>query len=159
MSTAISETTPSIEATGTEFDRRVADLGPARDDLGPARDDLGPAREDLGYASVQRLLRGGARARALTPAHRSAMDRRPPGARPDGGMVAYDRAPRTSAPRRGCGEHPMRRVEQAQIGFAVLAVAALVTALVVVGFIALAHMRAGGWSAETGAPAPAVVEE
>ncbi|MBF6165858.1 hypothetical protein IU486_13865 [Streptomyces gardneri] len=144
MSTAISDTTPSTDATGAELDRRVIDLDPARD--------------DLGYESVQRLLRGAARARALTPAYRSAVDRRPPGARPGGGMVDYDRAPRISAPRRGCGDHPMRRVEQAQIGFAVLAVAALLTALVVVGFIALAHVRAGDWSEGQGASVPAAVE-
>jgi len=52
---------------------------------------------------------------------------------------------RVSGVGRAGGVHPVRRVEQAQIGFAALAVAALVTALVVVAFLGLAHLRAGSF--------------
>ncbi|MET9213939.1 MULTISPECIES: hypothetical protein [unclassified Nocardia] len=54
----------------------------------------------------------------------------------------YDRVP---GARQARGVHPVRRVEQAQIGFAALAVAALVTAIVVVAFLGLAHLRAGSF--------------
>ncbi|WP_039799227.1 hypothetical protein [Nocardia araoensis] len=144
MSTAISHVTRSVGAAEAEGGRRAADPVSVQD--------------DLGYESARRLLCGGARPRALTPAHRSAVDRRPPGARPGAGMVAYDRGARTSARRRSRGEHPMRRVEQAQIGFAALAVAALLTASAVVGLIAVAHVRAGEWGGGPGRSVPAVVD-
>ncbi|MET9024308.1 hypothetical protein ABZW96_01660 [Nocardia sp. NPDC004168] len=144
MSTAISHVTPSIAAAEAEAERRVADPAPAQD--------------DLGYESARRLLCGGARPRTLTPAHRSAVDRRPPGARPGAGMLVYGRGVSTFARRRPRGEHPMRRVEQAQIGFAALAVAALLTASTVVGLIALSHVRAGEWGGGSGRSVPAVVD-
>jgi hypothetical protein len=140
MSTAISDVTPSLGSAVAQPER-------------PAD----PDRDDLGYETARRLLCD-ARARALTPAHRSAADRRPPGARPRAGAVAYDRGSRPLARRRAHGEHPMRRVEQAQIGFAVLAVTALVTALVVAGLIAMAHVRAGEWVGDADRPVPAVVD-
>ncbi|MBF6225468.1 hypothetical protein IU470_10160 [Nocardia abscessus] len=145
MRTALSGSTPSIDATAAELDRGVAGQDQAPD--------------DLGYETAQLLLRGGARARALTPARRAAVDRRPLGARPGGGLVDYDRGARTFAHRRADGEHPMRRVEQARIGFAALAVAALLTALVVVGLIALAHVRAGEWGGGPGGSGPAMVRD
>ncbi|MBF6217696.1 hypothetical protein IU479_06185 [Nocardia abscessus] len=145
MRTTLSDSTPSIGATAAELDRGVAGLDQASD--------------DLGYETVQLLLRGGARARALTPAHRSAIDRRPFGARPGGGMVDYDRGARAFTHRRAHGEHPMRRVEQAQIGFAAIAVTALLTALVVVGLIALAHVRAGEWGGGPGGSVPAMMQD
>jgi hypothetical protein len=141
MSTAISDVTPSLGSAVAQSER-------------PAD----PDRDDLGYETARRLLGDGARARALAPAHRSAADRRPPGARPRAGAVAYDRGSRPLARRRAHGDHPMRRVEQAQIGFAVLAVTALVTALVVAGLIALAHVRAGEWGGDAGRPVPAVMD-
>jgi hypothetical protein len=140
MSTAISDVTPSLGSAVAQPER-------------PAD----PDRDDLGYETARRLLCD-ARARSLTPARRSAADRRPPGARPRAGAVAYDRGSRPLARRRAHGEHPMRRVEQAQIGFAVLAVTALVTALVVAGLIALAHVRAGEWGGDADRPVPAVVD-
>ncbi|MGY2026501.1 hypothetical protein ACW9HR_09080 [Nocardia gipuzkoensis] len=145
MRTTLSDSTPSIGATAAELDRGVAGLDQASD--------------DLGYETAQLLLRGGARARALTPARRSAIDRRPFGARPGGEMVDYDRGTRAFTHRRARGEHPMRRVEQAQIGFAAIAVTALLTALVVVGLIALAHVRAGEWGGGPGGSVPAMVQD
>ncbi|MGW4324727.1 hypothetical protein ACWEKR_02415 [Nocardia sp. NPDC004573] len=144
MSTVISDVTLSRGASVAESARRAADSGPARD--------------ELGYETARRLVCDGARSRALTPARRSAVDRRPPGARPGAGMVAYGRGSRAFAHRRARGEHPMQRVEQAQVGFAVLAVTALITAVIVVGLIAMAHVRAGEWGGESVRPAPAVVE-
>ncbi|MFE7741050.1 hypothetical protein [Nocardia sp. NPDC057455] len=143
MSTAISDVPPSLGAAVAEPERRA---------------DLASAQDDLGYETARRLLCDGARARALTPAHRCAADRRPPGARPPAGVVAYGRGSRTVARPRARGAHPMRRVEQAQIGFAVLAVTALVTALIVVGLIALAHVRAGEWGGDSGRPVPVMVD-
>ncbi|MGQ4614915.1 hypothetical protein [Nocardia sp. R7R-8] len=144
MSTAISHVTRSLGAAEAEGEHRAADPVSAQD--------------DLGYESARRLLYGGARLQALTQAHRSAIARRPPGARPGAGMVAYGRGARTFAWRRPRGEHRMRRVEQAQIGFAALAVAALLTASAVVGLIALAHVRAGEWGGAHGRSVPAVVD-
>lgn len=138
MSTAISDVTLSLGASVAKSERRAADPGPA---------------DDLGYEAARRLVRDGARSRALTPAHRSAVDRRPPGARPGAGMVAYGRGSRAFAQGRARGAHPMRRVEQAQVGFAVLAVTALITAVIVVGLIALAHVRAGEWGGDSVRPA------
>ncbi|MGK8556589.1 hypothetical protein [Nocardia gipuzkoensis] len=145
MSTAISEITPSIDkADAAALDRRVARLDAAED--------------DLGYDTARRLLHGGARSRALTPTHRSAVDRRPRDSRPGGGVVGYGDGARAFGRPRAAGAHPMRRVEQAQIGFAALAVAALLTALVVAGLIALAHARAGEWGGASGGSVPAVVD-
>ncbi|MEV6321821.1 hypothetical protein AB0M45_11570 [Nocardia sp. NPDC051787] len=144
MSTAISEITPSIGRKDAALGRRIADLDTADD--------------ELGYDTAQRVLRGGARSRALTPAHRSAVDRRPRDSRPGGGVVGYGDGAKAFVRRQAAGAHPMRRVEQAQIGFAALAVAALLTALVVAGLIALAHARAGEWGGGSGGSVPAVVE-
>ncbi|MEU4340563.1 hypothetical protein AB0H00_04700 [Nocardia sp. NPDC023852] len=139
---AISDITTSIGAAGAEFDRRGA----------------AAAAVELGYETGPRVWRGGARARAMVPAHRSAVDRCPRGARPGGTAVLYDRAARTSALRRARGRHPMERVERAQVGFAVLAVTALLTALAVAGLIVLAHVRAGDWGGGSVGSVPAVVD-
>ncbi|MFD6272902.1 hypothetical protein [Nocardia asteroides] len=78
--------------------------------------------------------------------------------RPRRAAVRSDRGPRAVGSRgavlyasvsgvgRARGAHPVRRVEQAQWGFAALAVTALLTALVVVGLLGLAHMRSGGFA-------------
>ncbi len=61
--------------------------------------------------------------------------------------------------RQARGAHPGELVEQAQVGFAVLAVAALLSALVVAALITLAHVRAGDWGGDTGpGTVPAVVD-
>ncbi|MEU2252066.1 hypothetical protein [Nocardia xishanensis] len=97
--------------------------------------------DDLGSDSTPRLRRGGLRAVAAPV--REVADRRPRVSRP-GGVDLYRRGPvRTPAVRRPRGAHPVPSVEQAQLGFAVLAVAALLSALVVAGLLGLAHWRAG----------------
>ncbi|MEV4125183.1 hypothetical protein [Nocardia sp. NPDC049707] len=115
---------------------------------------------DLGFESgrrVQRPHRGGVRALA---AARAVADRRPRDGRPGGAVVLYDRGPvRTRALHQAGGPHPMKRVEQAQVGFAVLAVAALLSALVVTALVGLAHWRAGTFGADTPATVPVVVEQ
>ncbi|MBL1078962.1 hypothetical protein JK358_31615 [Nocardia sp. 2] len=47
------------------------------------------------------------------------------------------------------GAHPLNRVQRAQIGFAALAVSALMTALAVAGLIGLAQLRAGDFGSQT----------
>lgn len=60
-------------------------------------------------------------------------------ARPPSGVMRYDR------PRVRFAEtpHPQARVEQARIGFAALALAALLSALAVGGLLGIAQLRAG----------------
>lgn len=117
--------------------------------------------DDLGFDTVPRVRpahRGGVR--VLDSVHRPLADRRPRGARPRDGVVRYDGGPlRTPALRRSHGAHPMvQRVEQAQVGFAVLAAAALLSALVVVALIGLAHWRAGTFEQPAPTVAPVVVD-
>ncbi|MEU0873709.1 hypothetical protein [Nocardia brasiliensis] len=145
MSTAISDIKTEIGATRKSVALRVAD------DLD--RREVGADEIDLAFATVPRVHRGTLRTRALDST-RSVVDRRPPSARPRGGVVVYDRGTRTSAVRRARGVHPGELVEQAQVGFAVLAVAALLSALVVAVLITLAHLRAGDWGGEM-PPVPA----
>ncbi|WP_433598032.1 hypothetical protein ACQPXH_19850 [Nocardia sp. CA-135953] len=115
---------------------------------------------DLGFESVprvQRPHRGGVR--ALESA-RVGKDRRPSDSRPGGAMLLYGRGPaRKPALRQARGPHPMERVEQAQVGFAVLAVSALLSALAVTALIGVAHWRAGTFGGETPTTVPAVVEQ
>ncbi|WP_330256809.1 hypothetical protein OG874_20955 [Nocardia sp. NBC_00565] len=115
---------------------------------------------DLGFESVPRIRRprrGGVRA---LDAARAASDRRPRDGRPGGAVVLSDHGPvRAHGLRQAQGPHPMARVERAQVGFAVLAVAALLSALVVTALIGLAHWRAGTFGGETSPSVPAVVEQ
>jgi hypothetical protein len=114
---------------------------------------------DLGFDSVprvQRPHRGGVR--TLDPAHRSVANRRPRGNRPRGAVALYERGPVRTAALRLQGPHPMERVERAQVGFAVLAVAALLSALVVTALIGLAHLRAGTFDNGRSTTVPAGVE-
>ncbi|WP_330179373.1 hypothetical protein OHB26_23235 [Nocardia sp. NBC_01503] len=93
------------------------------------------------------------------------MDRRPCRARVR--PVSRDRA-RVGRPHvvtrravgRPLGAHPLNRVQRAQIGFAALAITALMTALAVAGLVALAQLRSGEFGAQTTSvvdvvPAPA----
>ncbi|GAA5055622.1 hypothetical protein [Nocardia callitridis] len=130
------------------------------------------AHADLGFDTIPRVdraRRSVARPRAAEVVCRAAVDRRPGTARPRAAVIGYDRAPRFSpiaresvvdrvVDRRRPVEDPMRRVEQARVGFATLAVTALLTALVVVGMILLAHARAGSWDAGSSSSAPSVVQ-
>ncbi|MFC6012638.1 hypothetical protein [Nocardia lasii] len=85
-----------------------------------------------------------------------------------------DRGPRPRAPRtevslytRGSvpsarparGLHPLHRVEQAKVGFATLAVTALVTALLVVAFLLLAHVRSGSFVDQIDSSVPGVSQQ
>lgn len=145
MSTAISDIKTEIDATRKSVALRVGD-GLALDPR-----EVGAEEIDQAFATVPRVHRGTLRTRTLDST-RSVVDRRPPGARP-GGVAVYDRGTRTSAVRRARGAHPGELVEQAQVGFAVLAIVALLSALVVATLLTLAHLRAGDWGAET-IPAP-----
>ncbi|MRH89711.1 hypothetical protein GFY24_20060 [Nocardia sp. SYP-A9097] len=94
-----------------------------------------------------------------------AIDRRP--CRALAQPVARDRArvgrPHVVARRtvgRPLGAHPLSRAQRAQIGFAALALAALMTALAVAGLAALAQLRSGEFGLQTTSvvdmvPAPA----
>lgn len=93
----------------------------------PARGDRQPA----GLRPVRRNRPGPARRRPFD-------DRRPADTRPRRGAPTAER--RIARPR---GPHPVRRVEQATAGLATLALTALITALVVLALLAIAHWRAG----------------
>ncbi|WP_433656426.1 hypothetical protein ACQPW1_34870 [Nocardia sp. CA-128927] len=157
MSTAISDIKAEIGATGTGLVPRadaVLDIDTREAD--PR--DIDAAEIDRAFETVPRVHRGTLRTRSLDSTHRSTIDRRPRGARP-GGVAVYDRGTRTSTVRRPSGAHPGEMVEQAQVGFAVLAVAALLSAFVVVALITLAHLRAGDWGGDTPtSTVPAVVD-
>ncbi|MEU7138651.1 hypothetical protein ABZ942_04290 [Nocardia sp. NPDC046473] len=157
MSTAISDINTELGAPGAAL---VPHVDAARDidtrEVDPR--DIDSAEIDLAFETVPRVHRGTLRTRPLDSTHRSIVDRRPRGARP-GGVAVYDRGTRTSTVRRPSGAHPGELVEQAQVGFAVLAVAALLSALVVAALITLAHLRAGDWGGDTStSTVPAVVD-
>lgn len=91
---------------------------------------------DIAFATVPHT---DSPARVARPAR---TDRGPRGTGPRGAAPRYDRVSGVWPAR---GAHPVRRVEHAQIGFATLAVVALATALVVMAFLGLAHLRAGSF--------------
>ena len=70
------------------------------------------------------------------------VDRRPLVGRPGGTPVRYERV-RVAPRRRTHAPSPAVRLERAQVGFAISALAALVTALFVVAMLLLAQWRAG----------------
>ncbi|WP_157556777.1 hypothetical protein [Nocardia acidivorans] len=121
---------------------------------------------DFGFDSLPREVRAEtAPADVADTAWRPAVDRRPCRARVQ--PVSRDRA-RVGRPHvvtrrtigRSRGAHPLNRVQRAQIGFAALAITALMTALAVAGLVALAQLRAGEFGAQTTSvvdvvPAPA----
>ncbi|MFG1772436.1 hypothetical protein ACGFIX_22890 [Nocardia salmonicida] len=86
---------------------------------------------------------------------------------------SVDRGPQPRAPRselslyahgsvrtgRAKGMHPLHRVERAKAGFAALAVTALVTALIVVAFLGLAHVRAGSFVDHVDSTIPGTSEQ
>ncbi|MFI9510274.1 hypothetical protein [Nocardia sp. NPDC052566] len=115
--------------------------------------------DDLGFDTVPRVApaRRGA-TRALESLHRPAVDR-PRGVRPRAAVVAYDERPaRIVAPASVRELSPMARVQEAQAGFAMLAMAALLSALVVTALICLAHWRAGTFDGGVPATVPVVVD-
>ncbi|MFF2551485.1 hypothetical protein ACFVUS_10830 [Nocardia sp. NPDC058058] len=121
---------------------------------------------DFGFDSIPWELRGSrAPERVDAVARQAAADRRPCRARVLPVSREHARAGRPhvvtrrpAGPARGI--HPLNRVQRAQIGFAAIALTALMTAMAVVGLIALAQLRAGEFGSQTVsvvdvAPAPA----
>ncbi len=107
------------------------------------------ADTDLGFDSAPRVRRSP----AVAPACAGLGNRRPRGARPAAAVVRYERMRvRAVAGERDRGPHPSERVERARIGFARLAVTALVSAVVVCGLVGVSQLR----SAEAG-PGPTTV--
>ncbi|TDP41548.1 hypothetical protein [Nocardia ignorata] len=118
--------------------------------------DITEAEVDLAFATVPRWE--STRSRSVTRA--LVGDPSPieaPTRRVRAGVRASDRGPELRGPRSeqalyarvvgsgARGAHPMVRVRQAQAGLAALALTALVTALIVVTFLGLAHLRAGSF--------------
>ncbi|WP_336081706.1 hypothetical protein [Nocardia sp. SSK8] len=114
--------------------------------------DLTDAEVDLAFATVPRS-EPLSRPRRMVPRDTGAESRR----RPRSELALYDRGSVPVA-RPARGEHPLRRVERARRGFAALAVTALATALIVVAFLGLAHLRAGGFAERVDAPLPGITE-
>lgn len=79
------------------------------------------------------------RPQAVRVGRRQVRSGRPRTARPPSGVMRYDR-PRV---RFADTPHPQTRVEQARIGFATLALAALLSAVAVGGLLGIAQLRAG----------------
>ncbi|WP_067706891.1 hypothetical protein [Nocardia yamanashiensis] len=129
----------------------------------PRGRELGSAASDLGYDSLPAELRGTrAPAAVAGAAWRPAVYRRPCPARVQSGARtrANVRSGHVVARRvagRAAGPHPLHRVHRAQMGFAALALSALLTALAVTGLIALAQLRAGDFGTETTPPAVELV--
>ncbi|MGS2805406.1 hypothetical protein [Nocardia sp. MW-W600-9] len=111
-------------------------LAVARSVLAAASERPADAELDLAFATVPQT---DSPRRTREPA-RSERGPRQAGRRTEAALYA-----RVPGARRARGVHPVRRVEQAQIGFAALAVTALVTAIIVVAFLGLAHLRAGSF--------------
>ncbi|MEU4813139.1 hypothetical protein AB0H20_28370 [Nocardia fluminea] len=119
----------------------------------PRRIELTDAELDLAFATVPRS----APARRPRELVRPPADRGPRHHAPRSELSLYSHGPVRT--RRARGAHPLRRVEQAKAGFAALAVTALVTALIVVAFLGLAHVRAGSFADPVGSTAPGVSEQ
>lgn len=111
--------------------------------------DLTDAELDLAFATVPRTA-------PVRRPRRTEVADRGPGHRAPRGALAASGPVRGVGPARGA--HPLHRVEQAQRGLAALALTALATALIVVTFLGLAHLRAGGFGDRTEAPVPGVAE-
>ncbi|MFJ1456793.1 LysM peptidoglycan-binding domain-containing protein [Nocardia sp. N2S4-5] len=107
--------------------------------------EIDSAGGDLGFDTVPRLPSVPTRSWPAEPARPDPDLRRPGGDRPRAAVVRYER-PRTELSR---GPHPFDRVERARLGFATLAVTALVSAAVVCGLIGVAHLRASASAGES----------
>ncbi len=119
----------------------------------PRRIELTDAELDLAFATVPRSEP----ARRTREVERPSADRGPRYSAPRSELSLYARGPvRTGRAR---GAHPLRRVEQAKAGFAALAVTALVTALIVVAFLGLAHVRAGSFVDHVDSTVPGISEQ
>lgn len=119
----------------------------------PRRIELTDAELDLAFATVPRSEP----ARRTREVERPSADRGPRHRAPRSELSLYARGPvRTGRAR---GAHPLHRVEQAKAGFAALAVTALVTALIVVAFLGLAHVRAGSFVDHVDSTVPGISEQ
>lgn len=157
MSTAISDI--DTVASGSEARGARGDLVPGAGgerQAAPGRPLSGAADGGSGGRGAVRVRpsRGGLRTRQAI--HRPA-ERRPRGARPRAGVVRYDSRPTRLAPS-GYPADSTHRVEQAQVGFAVLAISALLSALVVTALIGIAHLRAEAVAPQQHPQRPAIVE-
>ncbi|MEU4649650.1 hypothetical protein [Nocardia fluminea] len=119
----------------------------------PRRIELTDAELDLAFATVPRT----APARRPREIVRLPADRGPRRHAPRSELALYAHGPVRT--RSAQGVHPLHRVEQAKAGFAALAVTALVTALIVVAFLGLAHVRAGSFAGHVGATTPGISEQ
>ncbi|WP_410869681.1 hypothetical protein [Nocardia sp. A7] len=114
---------------------------------------LTDAELDLAFATVPRSEP----ARRTREVVRPSADRGPRQRAPRSELSLYARGPVRVG--RAEGTHPLRRVEQAKVGFAALAVTALVTALIVVAFLGLAHVQAGGFVDRVDSTTPGMSEQ
>ncbi|MGW0634021.1 hypothetical protein [Nocardia salmonicida] len=112
---------------------------------------LTDAELDLAFATVPRSA---PQRRAIV---RPPVDRGPRYRAPRSELSLYARGPVWTG--RAEGMHPLHRVERAKAGFAALAVTALVTALIVVAFLGLAHVRAGGFVDHVDSTIPGTSEQ
>ncbi|WP_156090826.1 hypothetical protein [Nocardia cyriacigeorgica] len=156
MSAAISDI--HTVASGSEARGARGDLVPGAGgerQAPPGRPLPGAGGGSGGRGSVRvHPSRGGLRTRQAI--HRRA-ERRPRGAGPRAGVVRYDSRPTRLAPS-GYPADSAHRVEQAQVGFAVLAISALLSALVVTALIGIAHLRAEAVAPQHHPQGPAIVE-
>ncbi|MBF6329649.1 LysM peptidoglycan-binding domain-containing protein [Nocardia transvalensis] len=108
------------------------------------------ADADLGFDTVPRAERRPARVGVPSRERPAAVgNRRPRCARPASARVDYRRVrTRATAGDRDRGLHPMARVERARVGFATLAVTAVLSATAVGGLIGVAQWRSGAPGAE-----------
>jgi hypothetical protein len=120
----------------------------------PRRIELTDAELDLAFATVPRSA---PTRRPREVVVRPPADRGPRHRAPHSELSLYARGPVRTA--RARGVHPLRRVEQAKAGFAALAVTALVTALIVVAFLGLAHVRAGSFVDHVDSTTPGIAEQ
>ncbi len=111
-----------------------------------------PTSEDLIPAGLEPVFEH----RPATRGPRHVAVRRPRAGRPAAAM-AYRGHRSTRTPVR-CAPQRVDSVEQAQVGYAVLAAAALLSALVVAALIGLAHWRAGLIPETDPAPVPVTAE-
>ncbi|MFC9470868.1 hypothetical protein ACFTS5_01645 [Nocardia sp. NPDC056952] len=120
----------------------------------PRRIDLTDAELDLAFATVPRSAPVRRSREVVRP---PAADRGPRHRAPHSDLSLYARGPVRTGHARGI--HPLHRVEQAKAGFAALAVTALVTALIVVAFLGLAHVRAGSFADHVDSTTPGISEQ
>ncbi|MFC8382427.1 hypothetical protein [Nocardia sp. NPDC057272] len=120
----------------------------------PRRIDLTDAELDLAFATVPRSAPARRSREVVRP---PAADRGPRHRAPHSDLSLYARGPVRTGRARGI--HPLDRVEQAKAGFAALAVTALVTALIVVAFLGLAHVRAGSFADHVDSTTPGISEQ